>query len=153
MSVSSAYQHRRVVRFGECDPAGVVYYPEFFRWFHEAMESWFAEALGHPYAEVLQTVGFPAAHTESDFRRPCRLGEALLVEVRVERLGRTSLTLGFTVLGEADGQPRATGKTVCVCIPTRAAEGRGDGFDFRPQPIPDPLRQAIARYNSASVEG
>ena len=52
------FLHHRTVRFGECDPAGVVYYPIFFNWFHECMEVWFEEALQTPYAEVIQNIGF-----------------------------------------------------------------------------------------------
>jgi 4-hydroxybenzoyl-CoA thioesterase len=135
------FRHLRTVTFGECDPAGVVYYPVFFDWFHQAMEAWFAQALRQPYAEVLQTVGFPAARTGADFRRPCRLGEPLAVEVRITRLGGSSLTLGFTVVGAVDGVVRATGETVCVCIPASGAAEAG--FQFRPVPIPTVLRTAM----------
>ena len=87
--------HKHTVRFGECDPAGVVYFPTFFDWFHQAMESWFEQGLQRPYADVLQHVGFPAVHTEADFRRPCRLGEALDIEVRVGDLGKKRFRLDY----------------------------------------------------------
>ena len=61
------FLHHRTVRFGECDPAGVVYYPIFFNWFHECMEVWFEEALQVPYAEVIQNIGFPAKSCEANF--------------------------------------------------------------------------------------
>ena len=145
------FRHHRTVTFGECDPAGVVYYPVFFDWFHQAMEAWFAEALGQPYAQVLRTVGFPAARTGADFRRPCRLGEPLAVEVRLDRLGGSSFTLAFTVVGAADGEVRATGETVCVCIPAAAAlsgAASTEGFQFRPVPIPAPLRAVMADWQA-----
>lgn len=138
MAQQQAHRHARVVRFGECDPAGVVYYPVFFQWFHEAMEDWFANRLGVPYAEVLKEIGFPAARTECDFSRPCRLGEAVSVAVAVERLGGSSLTLGFTVIGD-DETVRARGRTVCVCITASP-----DGFSFSATRIPAALREKLA---------
>ena len=48
------FRHSRIVRFGECDPAGVAYYPEFFNWFHQAMEACFEDYLGVPYAEMIE---------------------------------------------------------------------------------------------------
>jgi 4-hydroxybenzoyl-CoA thioesterase len=138
MAQDPAHHHERVVRFGECDPAGVVYYPVFFHWFHEAMEHWFETAVGVPYAEVLQQTGFPAVRTEADFKQPCRLGERLHVRVAVERMGGRSLSLGFTIAGAEDGAIRATGKTICVCIPSA-----GDGFAFSSAAIPPDLRAKI----------
>ena len=138
------FHHARTVRFGECDPAGVVYYPVFFHWFHEAMEAWFAEAVGVAYADVLKEIGFPAAKTESAFQAPCRLGDRLHVQVRIQRLGTRSMTLGFCVLGAEDGQVRATGQTVCVCI-----QASGDGFDFSSAPIPDALRQRLQTVDAS----
>jgi 4-hydroxybenzoyl-CoA thioesterase len=34
------------VRFQHCDPAGIVFYPQYFVMIHELMEDWFTEALG-----------------------------------------------------------------------------------------------------------
>lgn len=137
MQQPQPYRNARVVRFGECDPAGVVYYPIFFQWFHDAMEDWFAHRLGVPYAEVLKELGFPAARTEADFVRPCRLGDAITVSVEVEKLGSRSFTLAFTVRGD-DETVRARGRTVCVCI-----AASGDGFSFSSTTIPAALRERL----------
>ncbi len=135
------HHHHHIVRFGECDPAGVVYFPVFFDWFHQAMESWFDAALGIPYAEVLQTIGFPAVHTEADFRRPCRIGEELRIALSVGELSRKSMRLEYRVIGP-DGRPRATGATVCAVI----APQPGEGFRFKAVSIPEPLLTAIQAF-------
>jgi 4-hydroxybenzoyl-CoA thioesterase len=111
----SVHEHRRRVRFGDCDPAGIVYFPRFFDWFHQAMESWFDQALGLPYAELItaERMGFPCVHTEADFKAGCRLGEDLVVELSVEKLGNSSVTLAYRVLGP-DGSLRVTGRSVIV---------------------------------------
>ena len=85
------FVHSRIVRFGECDPAGVAYYPEFFNWFHQAMEACFEDHLGVSYAEIIKTTGFPAVQTSAEFRMPLAIGSSIDVEVGIERLGRSSI--------------------------------------------------------------
>lgn len=134
------------VRFGDCDPAGIVYFPRFFDFFHQAMETWFS-VLGHPYEEVItgRKIGFPAVHTEADFRRPSRFGEAIDVVLRVEQLGAKSIRFAYAVEGASDDDklgPRVTGATVCVVMdldPARDTFRRGI-------PVPDDLRAAIEAF-------
>lgn len=135
------FVYRFTVRFGECDPAGVVYYPRYFDWFHRTMEAWFGEGLGYPYHQVLEELGFPSVHAEADYKAPCRMGEQVDVQLRVGRLGRASVTLELAVVGP-DGRQRATGRVVIVVI---KMEPGGDQH-FKLRPLPDHLRQAMARY-------
>ena len=136
----NVYQYNRIVRFGECDPAGVVYYPVFFNWFHETMEAWFESGLHEPYAKVIQTFGFPAKKISAEFHRPCKMGEALTIELTVAELGRSSLRLAIVVKG-VDGKSKATGDVLCVCIGVAAGE-----FQFRSHPIPEELRQKMSQF-------
>ena len=145
--MSEVFLHRRTVRFGECDPAGVVYYPVFFNWFHEAMEAWFEEGLGIPYAKATQEVGFPARATDADFRAPCRMGDDLTVRLSLGALGHRSLRLCLDIHGP-DGSLRARGSVSCVCIGVA-----GDGFRFQAVPIPPALRSGMERYLSIEEEG
>lgn len=135
------FEHKLTVRFGECDPAGVVYYPRYFDWFHRAMEAWFGEGLGRPYHEVLEQLGFPSVHAEADYRRPCVMGEELAVVLAVTRIGRSSVELGLRVRGP-DGDIRAVGRVVIVVI--TMAPGTEEHFALRP--LPDDLRAAMQRF-------
>ncbi len=149
--------HRVQVRFGDCDPAGIVYFPRFFDFFHQAMETWFS-AIGFRYDEVIldRKIGFPAVHTEADFRAPSRFGEAIDVELRVRALGRSSVRFGYTVYGPErvtgedgeDGQaaqPRLTGATVCVVMDLDPQSPR----HRQAMPVPDDLRAAIEAFGVA----
>jgi len=135
------FVHPITVRFGECDPAGVVYYPRYFDWFHRTMEAWFGEGLGRPYHEVLAEHGFPSVHAEADYKAPCRAGDQVQVELEVAQLGRASVTLALAVRGP-QGELRATGRVVIVVI--RMDPGGPDHFKLRPL-SPD-LRGRMARY-------
>ena len=131
------------VRWGDCDPAGIVFFPRFFVMFHEAMESWFGECLGAPYEDVIlrRKLGFPSVHTEADFRKTTRFGESVVVELRVGHLGRTSMRLEYNIVGQA-GDVRATGATVCAVMDL---DPDHDTF-HRAVPLPDDLRDAIERF-------
>ena len=135
--------HPLVVRFGDCDPAGIVYFPRFFDFFHDAMETWFSAALGLPYAQVVmgRKIGFPAVHSEADFKVPCAFGEAIAVELRVGKLGRSSIALEYQVRG-ADGGLRLTGATTSVVMDLDPAS---PGFR-RAVALPDDLRARIERF-------
>ncbi|MFO7561990.1 MAG: thioesterase family protein [Enhygromyxa sp.] len=104
------------VRFGDCDPAGIVYFPRYFDFFHQAMETWFPAELGFGYDEFVRErkLGFPAVHSEADFERPSRFGERIEIHQRVTRLGRTSIAFAYEVWG--GGVRRATGRSVCVVM-------------------------------------
>ena len=134
------FRHPVAVRFGACDPAGIVYFPRFFEWFHEAMEAWFDLALGQPYAELLRAHGLPAAKTEAAFAAPVRMGERVDVVLTVGHLGRSSLRLDYRVPGPA-GDERARGSTTCVFSALDPAAG-----GLRPTPIPPALRAAMAAF-------
>ena len=132
------------IRFGVADPVGIAYYPRYFDWFHQAMETWFSEGLGISYAEFLKETGFPTIETNCQYRRPCRLGETVTVELRVGELGRSSMLQKYRVLG-AEGELRAEAWNRVVLMDTNPASPRY----FRPLPIPDDLRAKMAHFVEA----
>ncbi len=134
------------VGWGHCDPAGIVYFPRFFEMFHAAMESWFDEALGLPYQELIvgRKLGFPSVHSEADFRIPTRFGERVGIELRVARLGRSSIDLAYVVRGPDDAV-RAVGRTVCAVMDL---DPNSPTF-HRSQALPEDVRAAIEAFGSA----
>jgi 4-hydroxybenzoyl-CoA thioesterase len=114
--MSRSFLHPVTIRFGWCDPAGILYYPRYFDLFHQAMESWFGAALGLPYGDFIRGGrGVPSVHAEADFVAPCTLGETVQVALTVEAVGRSSLRFAYRVVGP-DGGERATGRVVTVLM-------------------------------------
>lgn len=128
---TSVYRHR--VRYFEADQQGVVFNMWYLGYFDEAM-SLFLEEGGLPYARML-AAGFDVklVRTEIDWRSSLRWPDDASVEVGVERTGRTSFTLGFTVR-RAEDDVVAHGRTVYVVVGT-------DGSGKRP--IPTELAGAL----------
>jgi 4-hydroxybenzoyl-CoA thioesterase len=75
------------VEFGDCDPAGIVFYPNFFRWFDASSRHFFA-ACGVPaWRELEKTtgiIGTPLVSTSADFRMPATYGEKIEVHTSIE---------------------------------------------------------------------
>jgi 4-hydroxybenzoyl-CoA thioesterase len=88
MTVSEMHPFRAqlIVRFGDIDEAGFVYYPRLVHYFHVAMEEFFAGVLEVDYSHFLfdHRRGLPTAHLEVDFHRPLHYGDRLEVEVMIE---------------------------------------------------------------------
>jgi 4-hydroxybenzoyl-CoA thioesterase len=133
-----AFRSKLKIRFGDIDRAGIVYYPRFMHYFHVAMEEFFAAELGVEYHTVIDThrIGLPTVHLETDFRRPFSYGDNIEVEVRVRKLGRTSITFGYRVFKEGEADPRIVGHNVTVCL---------DMDNFQKMEFPDWLRQLFEK--------
>jgi 4-hydroxybenzoyl-CoA thioesterase len=119
----SAFVYATPVRFADIDHAGIVYFPRFFHFFHVAFEEmWRAKLGARAYVDLLDKDrrGFPAVRAECDYRSPLRFGDVAEIELRVVRLGRSSVTFGYRVYRAAEGaEPSvlaAEGKTVHAIV-------------------------------------
>lgn len=136
------------MRFGDCDPAGIVYYPRFFDIFHEAMEAWFRGALRYRYDRVIlgDKIGFPTVHCAADFKIPAIMGDELGIEVRVPKIGRTSIHFDYQVRSADDPAAplRLRGESVSVVMDLDPAR---ETFR-RPLEVPGDLRARIEAFRS-----
>src|SRR6185436_7719256 len=110
------FSTRQTVRFSDCDPAGIVDYPDYFKMAQALVEDWFGQSLGMPYGELLNVrkIALPTVHLTVDFNRPSRLGEVLTWTLQVEALGRSSIRL--KLVATADTVERLTIQQVIVTI-------------------------------------
>lgn len=73
------------VEWGDCDPAGIVYYPRYFAYFDNCTAALF-EAAGLPKHEMLKAygiVGIPMVDTRARFFAPSRFGDDVIIESTV----------------------------------------------------------------------
>jgi 4-hydroxybenzoyl-CoA thioesterase len=83
------------VEWGDCDPAGIVYYPNFFHWCDIATWNFFT-ACGLPIAELQKrygTIGFPLLEASAAFRVPSRPQDLLTIATTVGAVERRTLEL------------------------------------------------------------
>jgi 4-hydroxybenzoyl-CoA thioesterase len=122
------------VRFGDCDPAGIVFYPRYYEMLNATIEEWFETRLGRSFAEIhgAMGMGVPTVAQETRYHRPSRLGDRLDFALTPVRLGGSSVTLGVEVT--CGGEARVSFTTTLVWY------AKADG---RPRPWPDALRAGI----------
>jgi 4-hydroxybenzoyl-CoA thioesterase len=78
--------HRVQVHFGDCDPAGIVFFPNFARWMDQSSLAFFMAAGLPPWRELRSTrgiVGTPVLETHTRFINPATYGETLEVHTSV----------------------------------------------------------------------
>ena len=131
-----SFSTRIKVRFGDTDPAGLVYYPNLFHYFHVAMEEFFAARCGISYQRLMadERIGFPTVNVRAEFLVPLVYGDEVEVEVSVSRVGRSSAVFEYGLRRASDGTfcARATLVQVAINLNTR-----------RSIPIPEQYRRAF----------
>jgi 4-hydroxybenzoyl-CoA thioesterase len=73
------------VEWGDCDPAGIVYFPRYFEYFDACTNALF-ESAGLQKPELLRTygiVGIPLVETHARYIAPSSFGDTVLVETRI----------------------------------------------------------------------
>ncbi len=83
------------IRFAHCDPAGIVFFPQYLVMINNLVEDWVTDVLGVPYAELLgrRRTGMPTVSLQCDFTAVSRMGDDVLMGLSVQKLGGKSLTL------------------------------------------------------------
>ena len=75
------------VQFGDCDPAGIVFFPNFSRWMDQASLAFFMACGVPPWRELVKTrgiIGTPLLEIHTKFLRPATYGETITVHTTVE---------------------------------------------------------------------
>jgi acyl-CoA thioester hydrolase len=94
----TAFRHPLRVRFGECDPQGIVFNAHYVAWCDVALTELWREALGSWAAMVERGVDAVVAEVDVRYRSPARADELLCLAVAVEGFGTTSLRTRVDVL-------------------------------------------------------
>ena len=86
--MSKLHVHRVLVQFGDCDPAGIVFFPNFARWMDESSLGFFMAQGVPPWRELVKTrgiIGTPLLETHTRFLKSATYGEQIEVHTTVEQ--------------------------------------------------------------------
>lgn len=138
----SRFERPLRIRFGDCDPSGIVFFPQYFVMFGGLVEEWVTEALGIPYADLLgrRRTGLPTVSLQTEFRAISRMGDEVLLGLRVERVGSRSFTLALDC--RCGGEERVCVRQVIVTTSLDT---------HRAVVIPGDLHAAIERFSCAPL--
>lgn len=133
------YAKRVEVRFRDCDALGHVNNAVYATFFEVARFGYWREALAygaeHPFSFII-------ARVECNYRAQVVAGELIDVWARVSRVGTTSFTFDYRIVGVNDGRLIADGSSVQVM------------FDYaaqRSMPVPQELRDRAGRFEGTPL--
>lgn len=138
MGVAQEFESRKLIRFQHCDPAGIVFYPQYFVLFHELIEDWFGKGLDLDYGDFVakQRLGVPTVRIECDFVASSTIGETLAFRLAVRKVGKTSIALSLTAYAEEQLRARVEQVVVLVSLESRKVV-----------PIPQDLRSRMIKFS------
>jgi YbgC/YbaW family acyl-CoA thioester hydrolase len=112
--MTEPFHTTRRIEFADTDMAGIVHFANFFR-FMESAEVEFLRSRGLTVAMSWEgeRIGLPRVSASCDFLSPATFQDVLDVAVRIQSIGRKSITYSFDFSKE--GKPVARGQITCVC--------------------------------------
>jgi 4-hydroxybenzoyl-CoA thioesterase len=128
------------IRFSHTDPAGIVYFPNYFDFCNAAVEDLYTRALGVDYAKMIFEAkrAAPIVRAECDFFAPSRMGEEIELVVLLGKIGRSSIEIDL--YGRADGVLRLKARLVTVHMDLETRKSA---------PLPGALRAKFEAYKAA----
>ncbi|MBA2673680.1 acyl-CoA thioesterase [Ramlibacter sp.] len=131
---------RRTLAWGDCDPAGIIYYPTYYRWMDAA--SWnLVAAAGYDAGRMrAEQFTLPLVDSACAFIASPTWGDECVVLSEVSRWGRSSFTVSHEIAMAADGRVLARGSESRVWCRYTA----GPGTPLASIAIPDAVRAALA---------
>jgi 4-hydroxybenzoyl-CoA thioesterase len=134
--------NRRTVQieWGDCDPAGIVYFPRFFELFDASTAALFAKA-GFPKHELYERygiAGIPMVDTRARFLSPATFGDTVEIDSSIAGWGNSSFTVEHKV--RKDGKLMAEGFEKRVWTIRAPEEGGRLKSQAIPQEVKDRFR-------------
>lgn len=136
--------HELRVRYGECDPQGIVFNANYLLYFDVVFTELWRAAVG-PWQEMVKRgVDAVVAEANLNFRAPARFDDELQLRARITRLGRTAITTEIDVMREQELLVAGWLRHVCVDTQTWAKTE-----------VPDWVRSGLRRFagEGAELEG
>ena len=134
MSKTTVYELK--VMFGDSDPAGIVFFPNFSKWMDASSLHFFMECGVPPWRELHRThgiIGTPLLEIHTRFMRPATYGDLIHVHTRVETWNAKTFVQKHVVMN---------GDTVlCEGRETRAFCIHPEGGRLQAIAVPDFVRE------------
>jgi len=135
--VNTPHRTEIAVRFREVDSYGIVWHGHYLDWMETARHA-YAAAFGLDIADFQRRgMRFPMLECRLDYRNAARLGDRILVDVRLAEEPRRAIAFDYDVRRAADGLVLARARTVQV------VQGEDGGLLLRWPPVLDAVLDAM----------
>jgi acyl-CoA thioester hydrolase len=133
--VPQPFVHELRVRYGECDPQGIVFNANYLAYFDVAVTELWRASFGSWQSMVERGVDVVVGEASLRFHAPARFDDVLALRARIGRFGTTSMTVEIDIA--RDGQLLVEGWLRQVCVDART---------FEKTEVPHWLRDGLERY-------
>jgi acyl-CoA thioester hydrolase len=137
-----AFEHELRVRYGECDPQGIVFNANYLAYFDHTLTELWREAVGGWEPMVAKGIDAVVGEANLRFRAPARFEDVITVSAAVAHFGTTSLRLEFLIHRGDELLVEGWLRHVFV-----------DRESFAKTPIPAWIREGLAPYATSAVAG
>jgi acyl-CoA thioester hydrolase len=135
------FVHELRVRYGECDPQGIVFNPNYLAYFdHTVTELWRASAIGSWESMVERGVDVVVGEANVRFVSPARFDDLIAIHARIAKLGTTSATVELEVRRADELLVEGWLRQVFV-----------DAKTWQKTPIPEWARAALAPFSAGGA--
>ena len=132
------------IEFGDCDPARIVWFPNFFRWIDAASRHFFVECGVPPWHETEKTmgvIGTPVVDTHAKFIRTASYGDVLTFHVSIAEWRTKSFVQRYRVTREGSKGAAGGAELIMQCDEVRIFGGRREDGSLHALPVPDEVRR------------
>lgn len=132
------------VEFGDCDPARIVWFPNFFRWIDAASRHFFVECGVPPWHETEKTLGLigtPLVDTHARFVKTASYGDTLQIHTSVAQWRGKSFVQRYRVRRERTEGDASAPDLIMECDEVRIFAGRREDGSLRALEIPPEIRR------------
>lgn len=133
------YKYEYKVKWADTDAAGIVYYPNFYKWTDEATAELFS-SIGFPLPELFcRGIGTPILETQSHHIAPAFFGDELTIELNVVELKDKTVKFHHQIYRK---------ETLLAEVnETRAFVDMLEDYKIKARSIPGEIRVALQRLN------
>ena len=137
------YVRNTRIEWGDCDPAGIVFFPRYFAMFDSCTTGLFSQALGmskFDFIKHYEFAGYPMVDTRARFLKPTKFGDDVVIETTIAEFRRSSFDVRHRLSYK--------GELAVECFDTRVwvARDPNDPEKIKAKPIPPDV---IAKLGAA----
>ncbi len=139
MSLEKTIKYKLKVEWGDCDPYGIVFYPNFYKWMDNAQWNYFRKInQSISKLEKLYNIkGLPLLHTEARFLSACKREDILIAETSLVKITNSTLKLQHII--------KRKNTIVCVGAEIRIWAEENNGKIIS-KAIPNEVKKVFSKY-------
>lgn len=124
------------IPFHLCDPAKILFFGSLYEIYHQFLEDHISD-LGIKWEDWFQgEAGSPIRGLQTSYDRPLKYGKTYTAELKVEKIGETTVTFLFQMLGETQKVHAKTQVTHCFVDPIKRKKVN----------VPKPIKEALTKH-------